>query len=102
MLPLALALTLVWASGFLLGALFLYGLMVYKIWKNDDSDDSNVTNPVRVLNHLILHKFDFLKMYYLTPLQHRYLLDNDPTYRPKRPFWYWDKDEYSEVVRTRP
>lgn len=89
-------------TSFFAGVLSLYGLMVYKIWKNDDADDSNVTNPVRVLNHLILHKFDFLKMVYLTDEQMAAIKKAFPDWLLKRPFWYWDKDEYSQVVKTRP
>lgn len=95
-------LAIIVAISFFAGVLAMYALMIYKIWQNDDADDSNVTNPVRVLNHLILHRFDFLRMFYLSDRQLLEITKAFPDWTLSRPFWYWDKDEYSEVVRTRP
>lgn len=50
-------------------------------------DNSNMTNIVRVLAHLATHPGDFAKMKY-----------DDGRY----PFWYLDKDEFSDVVSSRP
>ena len=50
-------------------------------------DNSNMTNILRVLAHLATHPDDFLKFEYPNG---------------KKPFWYLDKDEFGEVVETRP
>lgn len=50
-------------------------------------DNSNMTNILRVLAHLATHPDDFLKFEYPNG---------------KKPFWYLDKDEFGEVVGTRP
>ena len=50
-------------------------------------DSSNMTNILRVLAHLATHPDDFLKFEYPNG---------------KKPFWYLDKDEFGEVVETRP
>ena len=87
--------------GFLLGVISLLGYILYRMMKNPDWDDSNITNALRLLSHVTLHAEDFGKMYYLTK-------DEAADYRvihgsyPKRPFWYVSKDELSEVVKTRP
>lgn len=100
----SIAILVTFASAFLLGALVLYGVMVKKIWSNDDAgDDSNITNPVRVLNHVILHGRDFGHVYYLSPEEvTRVEQELGIPMGGRRPFWYHDKDEYSEIVKTRP
>ena len=50
-------------------------------------DNSNMTNILRVLAHLATHPNDFLQFQYSNG---------------KKPFWYLNKDEFSEVVKTRP
>lgn len=50
-------------------------------------DNSNIFNMYRVIYHLALHPEDFGKMFY----------ENGD-----RPFHYINKDEYSEVVNSRP
>ena len=50
-------------------------------------DDSNFFNVLRVLCHLAMHPHDFVKMRYPDG---------------KKPFWYLTKDEFSEVVDSRP
>lgn len=50
-------------------------------------DSSNMTNILRVLAHLATHPDDFLKFEYPNG---------------KKPFWYLNKDEFGEVVETRP
>ena len=50
-------------------------------------DNSNMTNILRVLAHLATHPRDFIIMQYPNG---------------DRPFWYLDKDEFSEVVKSRP
>lgn len=56
--------------------------------RNDDAwDDSNMTNIIRLIAHIATHPSDFGKMKY-----------DDGTY----PFWYINKDEFRDVVKTRP
>ena len=50
-------------------------------------DNSNMTNILRLLAHLATHPDDFLKFEYPNG---------------KKPFWYLNKDEFGEVVETRP
>lgn len=78
--------------GFLLGVFVLLGYILKRMMGNKGWDDSNITNALRLLSHVTLHPEDFGKMWYLTEM-------GLPT---KRPFWYVDRDELSEVVETRP
>jgi len=56
--------------------------------RNDDAwDDSNMTNIIRLVAHIATHPSDFGRMKY-----------DDGTY----PFWYINKDEFRDVVKTRP
>ncbi len=50
-------------------------------------DDSNVFNMYRLVGHIVAHPSDFGKLRF-----------EDGS----NPFWYINKDEYSEVVKTRP
>jgi len=74
-------------------AMFILGvictpLMIFLRARRDDSwDDSNMTNIYRVVAHIATHPSDFAKMSYSDG---------------KRPFWYLDKDELSDVVNSRP
>lgn len=77
---------------FFAGAFVLLGYMIWRMMRNDGWDDSNMTNALRLLSHVVLHGEDFGAMWYLLP-------DGTPG---KRPFWYASKDELSEVVKSRP
>lgn len=68
--------------GILLVPIGIYLRAIKSSW-----DDSNIFNVFRVLCHLALHPDDFTKMKY----------ENG-----SNPFWYLTKDEFSEVVKTRP
>jgi len=46
-----------------------------------------MTNIIRVFAHLATHPDDFAKFQYEDG---------------KKPFWYLDKDEFTDVVQTRP
>lgn len=100
----AIAIILTVVVSFIMGALSLYGYMVKRVWDNDDAaDDSNIGNPARALNHFVLHGRDFQHAYYLSPQDvTRIEQELDIPLGGRRPFWYHDKDEYSEVVKTRP
>lgn len=65
----------------------LIPIIVFLRARRSGWDDSNMTNILRVLAHLATHPRDFTEMYYKDG---------------KKPFWYLDKDEFSEVVETRP
>ncbi len=91
-------------AGFALGVTGLIVYMLWRIMRNKGMDKSNVTNAARILDHVVLHPNDFGKMYYLTGEQILALeqLSTYPETLLKRPFWYVNKDELSEVVKTRP
>lgn len=84
--------------GFMFGligtlAIFVLGmaclpLVIFVRARRDASwDDSNMTNIFRVIAHLATHPSDFGRMQYADG---------------KKPFWYINKDELSDVVNTRP
>lgn len=83
----SLAIILTALLGLFTGAVLLLGYILYRMMHNKGWDDSNITNAFRLLSHVALHPMDFPKMQY-----------PDGT----RPFWYVTKDEFSEVVNTRP
>jgi hypothetical protein len=72
---------------FLLGALCLPLLLFLRARRDGDWDDSNITNMYRVVAHLAAHPSDFGKLQYPDG---------------KKPFWYINKDELSDVVDARP
>ena len=86
---------------FLLGAISLLAYILWRMMRSDGWDDSNITNALRLLSHVVLHPEDFGKMYYLTEKQYELLGEESGSY-PKRPFWYVSMDELSDVVRSRP
>lgn len=106
MYELAAALALVWFSGFLLGIMALLFYILWRMMRSDGWDDSNITNALRLLTHVTLHPEDFGKMYYLSREEAFAIQIKDTAYdiplSERRPFWYVDKDELSEVVETRP
>ena len=98
------AIIMISGFSFLTGVLVLLGYILKRMMGSDGWDDSNITNALRLLSHVTLHPEDFGKMYYLKDSQLMRLLttqtyDEEP---PKRPFWYVNKDELSEVVDSRP
>lgn len=62
-------------------------LVIYLRATHAGWDDSNFFNVLRVLCHLAMHPNDFTKLRYPDG---------------KNPFWYLTKDEFSEVVNSRP
>lgn len=74
-------------------AIFIVGmfslpLVIFLRARRDASwDDSNMSNIFRVVAHLATHPSDFGRMQYEDG---------------KKPFWYINKDELSDVVDTRP
>ena len=72
--------------GFLVGLLTIPGFIFFR-GRKAGWDDSNIFKALRVLGHLDLHPGDFQRMRY-----------EDGS----KPFWYLNKDEFSEVVKTRP
>lgn len=77
---------LLFILGLLLGVI-LIPLIIYFRATHAGWDDSNFFNVLRVICHLALHPGDFTKMRYTDG---------------KNPFWYLTKDEFSEVVNSRP
>lgn len=74
-------------SGIFIGLILIPIIIFLRARHSGGWDDSNMTNLLRVLAHLATHPSDFKEMYYKDG---------------KKPFWYLDKDEFSEVVDTRP
>lgn len=72
---------------FLLGVILTPLLLFIRARKDASWDDSNMTNIYRIIAHLATHPSDFGKMQYSDG---------------KKPFWYINKDEFSDVVDTRP
>ena len=77
---------LLFIIGLIMGVL-LVPLIIYFRARTSGWDDSNIFNVFRVLCHLALHPDDFTKMQYKDG---------------KKPFWYLTKDEFSEIVESRP
>jgi len=90
--------------GFVAGVFALLGYMIWRMMRNDGWDDSNLTNALRLLSHVVLHPNDFGKMYYLTDIQLDILRQSMTAYDPPiiKPFWYISEDELEGVVKTRP
>lgn len=90
--------------GLIAGVSLLWWYMILRVHKNLQKvggDDSNLTNSIRIVSHVVLHPHDFGKMYYVTDeMIHEMRWAADIV--PKRPFWYIDEDEFSGVVKTRP
>lgn len=72
--------------GVIIGILLVPIIIYFRATKSG-WDNSNIFNVFRVLCHLALHPADFTLMQYPNG---------------NKPFWYLDKDEFSEIVKTRP
>ena len=59
--------------------------------RSKETDDSNIFNYLRVFGHISKHPGDLAKIHYV----YSGVIGD-------RPFWYIGKDEYSEIVKTRP
>lgn len=70
---------------FLLGAFMLPALLFLRARRDGSWDDSNIFNIYRVVSHLTTRPGDFGKMMYEDG---------------RRPFWYINKDEFSDIVKT--
>lgn len=81
-----------WLNGVLCGAAGLLVYMIERMMKDAGMDDSNRTNAMRLLVHVVMHPFDFYYMYYIDAV----------TSKTRKPFWYLTHDEISEVVQSRP
>lgn len=76
------------AIGFFLLGVFSFPFLVFLRAKRDRAwDDSNMANMLRLISHIVTHPSDFGRMQFEDG---------------KKPFWYINKDEFSEVVDTRP
>lgn len=93
-------------SGFILGVFSLLGYMVWRMMRNWPFDSSNATNPLRVLSHVVLHPGDLYWMYYISNHDMGTIKNRLPVLYGRlmksKPFWYINKDEITEVVKTRP
>ena len=82
--------------GFLLGVLLFPLLLFLRARRSDGWDDSNMMNIYRVIAHLATHPEDFGQMYYK-----KFIHQRQEYGLGKRPFWYIECDELSDVVDTR-
>ena len=100
------AIIMIASFSFLSGAFVLLGYMLKRMMGKPGWDDSNITNALRLLSHVVLHPTDFGKMYYLTPEEATAIEITDlvpgKSIWARKPFWYVSKDELSEVVKSRP
>lgn len=78
---------LIMILSFILGALCLPLLLFIRARRDDSWDNSNMTNMYRLIAHIGAHPSDFGKLQYADG---------------KKPFWYINKDELSDVVDSRP
>lgn len=78
--------------GFFLGVFTLLGYMIWRMLRSDGWDDSNILNALRVISHVTIHPEDLAVMWYLDPEGH-------PS---RRPFDYISKDEFEDIVQSRP
>jgi len=74
-------------SFFILGVLSAPLIIFLRARRDSSWDDTNMNNIFRLVAHIATHPSDFGKMKF-----------DDGT----RPFWYINKDEFAEVVKTRP
>lgn len=72
---------------FILGVISCPLIIFMRARRDDSWDDSNMTNILRIFAHIATHPSDLGLMKY-----------DDGTF----PFWYINKDEFSDVVKTRP
>lgn len=72
---------------YILGVLSAPLLIFLRARREDEWDNSNMTNIYRVVAHLASSPKDFGLMQYPDG---------------KKPFWYINKDEFSEVVNSKP
>lgn len=70
---------------FLLGVLLFPVLVFMRARRDENWDDSNILNIYRVIAHLVVRPGDFGRMFYEDG---------------RRPFWYINKDEFSQVVKS--
>ncbi len=85
-----------WVNGVIFGAGGLLVYMIERMMKDKGMDDSNRTNAMRLLSHVVMHPVDFYHMFYSG------IALNGDRVITRQPFWYLNKDEISEVVDSRP
>jgi len=78
---------LVFLLSLILGILLCPLVIFIRARRSSSWDDSNMMNIYRIVAHLAVSPSDFGKMMYEDG---------------KRPFWYINKDEFSEVVDSKP
>ena len=71
---------------YLFGVLSFPAIVFLRARRSEEWDDSNLFNAYRAMLHFATRPSDFSKMIFPDG---------------KRPFWYINKDEYSEIVKTK-
>ena len=74
-------------SFFIIGVVSFPFLLFLRARRDDNWDDSNMTNMIRLISHIAVHPSDFGKMQFPDG---------------KKPFHYINKDEFSDIVDSRP
>lgn len=94
--------------GFIVGVFTLLGYQIWRMMRSDSWDDSNMLNALRVISYFTMHPGELGGLYRIHPEELEGIADAWPTFghilktvRKRRPFWYVNKDEFSEVVETR-
>ena len=72
---------------FLLGVILTPLVLFMRARRDDSWDDSNMMNIYRLVAHIATHPSDFGKVQYPDG---------------KKPFWYINKDEITDIVDSRP
>lgn len=72
---------------FLFGFLASPAIVFIRAKRDSHWDDSNIFNMYRVFAHIALHPGDLGEVFYVDG---------------RKPFWYINEDEFSEVVDSRP
>ena len=93
------AILMVGGFAFITGVVTLLGYMIMRMMGSDGWDDSNITNALRLLSHVTLHPEDFGKMYYLSDVQRKIIMETMvyTDNAPKRPFWYVSGSQDSTI-----
>ena len=92
-----LAIILIAVTSIAFGVTLLLSYLVTRMIRADNWDHSNMTNALRVLSHVIMHPEDLSHMYYT-----KYEVEFGVRVATRRPFWYIDQDEITQVVTARP
>ena len=93
----AVAIILLVLASMAFGVTLLLSYLVTRMLRDSVFDDSNMTNALVVIAHIVMHPGDLYHMWYTTPSA-----GGGTRIPTRRPFWYIPEDEISGVRKTRP